>query len=89
MCPGLAQGLATPLDGISADDDDISVTRGELLFQSQERSKTFSIQVICYFIILYTLLIDYTVYIYIYTVEPANNGHPRDWSKWNYLQVPL
>ena len=32
-------------DGISADDD-ISVTRGELLFQSQERSETFSIQVI-------------------------------------------
>ena len=32
-------------DGISADDD-ISVTRGELLFQSQKRSKTFSIQVI-------------------------------------------
>ena len=50
-------------DGISADDD-ISVTRGELLFQSQERSKTFSIQVIYYTIILYTLLTDYTVYIY-------------------------
>ena len=48
-------------DGISADDD-ISVTRGELLFQSQKRSKTFSIQVICYTIILYTLLIHYTVY---------------------------
>ena len=49
-------------DGISADDD-ISVTRGELLFQSQERSKTFSIQVIYYTIILYTLLIHSTVYI--------------------------
>ena len=48
-------------DGISADDD-ISVTRGELLFQSQERSKTFSIQVIYYTIILYTLLTHYTVY---------------------------
>ena len=50
-------------DGISADDD-ISVTRGELLFQSQERSKTFSLQVICYTIILYTLTTDYTVYKY-------------------------